>query len=425
MPEAQDVTLFRKRSVSAARLRLLGEVCVATPPSTAAVLGFGLLSLILLAAAVCAVEVPQRTRAVGVLMPSGGLIKVTAPDTGQITELAVTEGTTVAEGQLLLRIGSDRNAPGRSPISESEIRSLKAELEFMAHARASEQDMKSRQIKGLDDQIELTGFRMAQAQAEIDLQARHVRMLEQRFERMEKLAAGGSLARDALVRDRSAILNAKAISAGLERDFLRISQELGALKEKRYETGEASVVKGFQYDRERERLSRQIGRAEIEAGRAVLAPTSGVVARLNARPGSTCRPGETLMTLYKGDARLEAWLYLPSHKAGRLKAGQQVQLRLDAYPQEIFGTLTAVISNVSQIALLSSDLVVPLPINGPVFEVRASISDTTIEALGSSWPLLPGTSFKADVIRQRYRLYQWLIRSVWSEEDGGYAIVGS
>ncbi len=130
------------------------------------------------------------------------------------------------------------------------------------------------------------------------------------------------------------------------------------------------------------------------------------------------------MTLYKVDSELEAWLYLPSGKAGQLRAGQKVHLRLDAYPHEMLGTISAVVSNVSTIALLASDLAVPLPINGPVFEVRASIADDSIDALGSSWPLSPGTSFQADVIRQRFRLYQWLLRSIRGEDESGYAFAG-
>ncbi len=105
------MALFRSRCVSASRGRLLGQVCVVTPPTTTATLLIAMLSLTLLGAATYIVEVPQRTRAIGVLMPAGGLLKVIATDTGRITELAVSEGMTVTEGQLLLRITSDRNAP--------------------------------------------------------------------------------------------------------------------------------------------------------------------------------------------------------------------------------------------------------------------------------------------------------------------------
>ena len=417
-PEVHSGTLLRKQSVSAARHRLLGRVCIVTPPTAGATLLVALSSLILLGVVVYTVEVPQRTRAIGVLMPAGGLLRVIANDTGRITELAVKEGMTVRAGQVLLRITSDRNAPGRSPVSESQVRSLRTELELMERAQAHQRQMKSSRATALEEQFTLTRSRQAKARVEIELQASHIGLLKQRYERMKVLAANGGLAEDLLSQERSGILHAKAIRAGLERDMLRISQELADLQAKRDETLAAAGLGRLQHDMGRERLLRQIGRAEIEAGRVVLAPAAGIVARLSVTTGSTSRPGQTLMTLYKAEGRLEAWLYLPSDKAGQLKAGQSVQLRLDAYPHEMFGTLTAVVSEVSTIALLASDLTVPLPIKGPVFEVRASIRDDRIEALGSSWPLAPGTSFRADVIRRRYRLYQWLLRSFWSDDDG-------
>lgn len=417
-PEVHSGTLLRKQSVSAARHRLLGRVCILTPPTAGVTLLVALSSLILLGVVVYTVEVPQRTRAIGVLMPAGGLLKVIANDTGRITELAVKEGMTVREGQVLLRITSDRNAPGRSPVSESQVRSLRMELELMERAQARQRDMKSSRVTALEEQFTLTRSRQAKARVEIELQASHIGLLKQRYKRMKVLAANGGLAKDLLSQERSGILHAKAISAGLEGDLLQIGQELADLQAKRDETLAAAGLDRLQHDMGRERLLRQIGRAEIEAGRVVLAPAAGIVARLSVTTGSTSRPGQTLMTLYKAEGRLEAWLYLPSDKAGQLKAGQSVQLRLDAYPHEMFGTLTAVVSKVSTIALLASDLTVPLPIKGPVFEVRASIRDDRIEALGSSWPLAPGTSFRADVIRRRYRLYQWLLRSFWSDDDG-------
>lgn len=417
-PEVHSGTLLRKQSVSAARHRLLGRVCILTPPTAGVTLLVALSSLILLGVVVYTVEVPQRTRAIGVLMPAGGLLKVIANDTGRITELAVKEGMTVREGQVLLRITSDRNAPGRSPVSESQVRSLRMELELMERAQARQRDMKSSRVTALEEQFTLTRSRQAKARVEIELQASHIGLLNQRYKRMKVLAANGGLAKDLLSQERSGILHAKAISAGLEGDLLQIGQELADLQAKRDETLAAAGLDRLQHDMGRERLLRQIGRAEIEAGRVVLAPAAGIVARLSVTTGSTSRPGQTLMTLYKAEGRLEAWLYLPSDKAGQLKAGQSVQLRLDAYPHEMFGTLTAVVSKVSTIALLASDLTVPLPIKGPVFEVRASIRDDRIEALGSSWPLAPGTSFRADVIRRRYRLYQWLLRSFWSDDDG-------
>jgi membrane fusion protein len=256
--EAQDVTLFRKQSVSAARRRLLGPVCIITPPAAVTTLFVALLSLIVLAAVVYIVEVPQRTRAIGVLMPAGGLLNVIATDTGQITDLAVKEGMTVHKGQRLLRITSDRNAPGRSPVSASEIRSLRAELSLMQRVHDREQAMKSGRASELKDQIDLTGSRLQKADIEVRLQASHVLLLEERLERMTVLASRGSVANDVLAQERSALLHARSIAAGLDREILKIRQELKSLQAKRAEILESGELAKLQYDMEREKLLRQI-----------------------------------------------------------------------------------------------------------------------------------------------------------------------
>lgn len=411
--------------MSQAPRRLFGPVCVATPPATAGMLCLAFVAVAMLAAVVYAVEVPERTRAVGVLMPAGGLLKVVATDTGRVTDLAVEEGMTVRAGQVLLRIASDRNAPGRPPVSESRVRSLRTELELMQQVQSRQREMSTGRVVALGERIELTRGRLAQSQVESDLQASYTELLERRFERLGVLAKHGSLAADVLSQERAGLLRAKGLGAGLERDRLAIRQQLGTLQADRDEVVRAARLERLQLEIDRERLSRQIAEAEIGAGRVVLAPADGVVARLTATPGSTSRPGQVLLTLYRRQARLEAWLYLPSEKAGRLQAGQPVRLRLDAYPPQVFGMLTAVVSEVSTIALLASDLTVPLPIRGPVFEVRASIDRASVEGLGSSWPLAPGTSFQADVIRRRYRLWQWLLRALWRDDEDATAIAGA
>jgi hypothetical protein len=70
----QGRALFRKQFVSAARRRLPGKVCVVTRPTTVATLLLVLIPLGLQAVVVYAVAMPQRTRAVGVLIPTGGLL---------------------------------------------------------------------------------------------------------------------------------------------------------------------------------------------------------------------------------------------------------------------------------------------------------------------------------------------------------------
>jgi membrane fusion protein len=76
----------------------------------------------------------------------------------------------------------------------------------------------------------------------------------------------------------------------------------------------------------------------------------------------------------------------------------------------MFGTQPATVSAISTIALLPSELDVPLALGGPVFEVRATLDGQYVTARGLEWPLVAGISFQADIVQHRFRLYEWLLR---------------
>jgi membrane fusion protein len=78
-----------------------------------------------------------------------------------------------------------------------------------------------------------------------------------------------------------------------------------------------------------------------------------------------------------------------------------VELRFDAWPSRIFGTQAATIASVAAMALMPSDLDVPLALPGAVFEIRATLERQTITAGGRRWPLAAGTAVRADLVQQR------------------------
>ena len=81
---------------------------------------------------------------------------------------------------------------------------------------------------------------------------------------------------------------------------------------------------------------------------------------------------------------------------------------------EQFGTSSAVVISVSSVAIVPREVRVPLALSGPVFEVRAKLSQSHVQAFNANWSLVPGTSFQADLVQRRYRLYEWLLRAVGS-----------
>jgi membrane fusion protein len=196
----------------------------------------------------------------------------------------------------------------------------------------------------------------------------------------------------------------------LRRQSARLEQERERLQEAQAALGLDAARDEISQAIATERLQRQMPDVAAHIGRALPAPRSGVIARIMVQPGQPVDAGQTLATIRGATGQLEAWLYLPSARAGSLSEGQAVELRFDAWPSRVFGTQAATITSVSSMALMPSELDVPLALPGPVFEIRARLERHSISAGGRRWPLAAGTAVRADLVQQRYRLYEWLMR---------------
>jgi membrane fusion protein len=211
------------------------------------------------------------------------------------------------------------------------------------------------------------------------------------------------------------LLQSRAATEAHYRQLTRIEQERDGLYRQRNALHDEEALVGMEQAIAREQLERQLADVEALVGRELRAPRAGIVARIMVRPGQAVKSGQTLATLHRDASELEAWLYVPSASAGSLQAGQAVELQFDAYPHQIFGTQPAVIASVSAIALLPSEIDVPFAVPGPVFEVRARLVDEKSNEEGTvtdirPWSLAAGTAVRAELVHERYRLYEWLLR---------------
>lgn len=402
--------MFRRAAVHAAREPLHGQVAIVMPPSAAIFAALSLVALLLLCLAAFVVEVPQRTRAAGVLMPRDGFSKVVATEAGQVIEVLVRDGDEVTSGQPLLSVTSDSGVIGRGAVSVSRLRSLHSEKRLLEEANRERQSVQRHRAEAVDVQLSNIRLRLAIIDREMHIHDSRTSLLANRFERLQRLAVDGNVSPVQLDDERLALLQAEAASAVLQQQAAQVAADRDQLQQTRAGlVGEANLQQ-IEFAIACEQLQRQIDVLEADVRRKLPAPEDAVVARVTVRAGQPVRPGQTLVTLQRGGAQLEAWLYLPSANAGLLEEGQQVELRLEAWPHQVFGTRRATVEAISQISLLPSDLDVPLPISGPVFEVRATLEQQHIAAQGKKWPLAAGTTLQADIVQRRYRLYEWLLR---------------
>ena len=131
-------------------------------------------------------------------------------------------------------------------------------------------------------------------------------------------------------RDRAALQLAQADAQvrKLEANYRRASQ---LVEQKMVSVNDVDQLR---YDLENARASLRLARLELSYG-TVTAPISGVVASRSIKPGNLVQINTPIFTIVD-TSRLEATLNAPEREIETLKAGQSVQLTVDALPGKTF-----------------------------------------------------------------------------------------
>jgi hypothetical protein len=130
---------------------------------------------------------------------------------------------------------------------------------------------------------------------------------------------------------------------------------------------------------------------------SVPAPCAGPVVRLVVkRQDALVQEGEPLCDVAGSGERLEAELAVPPAGIGKIKLGQSVKLRYDAFPFERYGVRYATVNWVSSVSADGKD--------GPVFRALAGLRQQAVTIDGQPRPLLAGMGGRADVVVGRRSL---------------------
>jgi membrane fusion protein len=408
----QTKPLFREQALVSTRLRWFGPVSLVRPPSMRSAVCIAGLVIAMLAAAVASIQIPDRVRTYGVLMPAEGLLKVKAPRSGRVEQLPVSNGDSVLQGQVLLRLSGSQRAPGKQPELAARIESLRRELRLLDDAVERQTEIANARERLNRRRLRLTGERIAAARAEAKTRAEQASIAALRADRIAQLAAAKAIASDAAEDSAAAVLLSTAAKLAAEQRVLALQDERLRIEQQLIQDGDMVAAMRHDAAGRREALLRQIAVSELQSAVEVTAPGGGIVSGLAVRAGQDVAAGDVLMTVYSPESRLEARLFLSPDNAGMIAVGQRVELQLKAYPHQLFGTQSAVVTQVSDIVLAPDEADADLLLTGPGFVIRAELGQDSIQAGNRSWPLPPGTSFQADLVRARWPLYRWLLRSV-------------
>jgi len=223
--------LFRSRAAKAAEYRWFSPVLIITPPAVVPTCLLAVVAVVCLLAAAVVIEVPERIRASGVLLPSEGLIKVQASRSGRIEKLRVGNGDVVAQGQPLMWLTNGQRAPQSEPETTERLASLRHELQLLQ--QSLEQDLAAAKSRARLNRRrkELIAKRLGVAEAEYATRRRQAELQESRSRRVTSLATEGLVAAHSADQLAASALQARASGQVARQQVLVLQDEVARLTE--------------------------------------------------------------------------------------------------------------------------------------------------------------------------------------------------
>jgi membrane fusion protein len=406
--------LFRREAVAYATRRLDGQVVLATPLSVTT-LGLLLAVIVFGATAFAALGSYSRKATVpGYLIPDQGMVRAAAPTNGTLQSVMVREGDVVAAGDRIAVLSiSTETSSGN--VGEAISHGLASE------ALAGRLKAESR-LAQLEVERDQTNIRLTKSEAEYKqistqaaLQEQRMQIAQGEYERAVQIAAKGFLARrdvdarrlDALTAEQELATHKRQLAttesaiADIKARLATIPLEIDAAR------SEASTAEAT--------LGQRKAEAEARRLQFVTAPVAGRVAALPVTTGQAVSAGGTIAVLVPVGGQLEVELLAPSRAIGFVQPGQDVEISLEAFPYQRFGTVHGNVRSVSSTVISPSEVGFQgLGVQEPVFRIRVSLTRETMMAYGQAIPMQPGMLASAQIVFDRRSLLHWLFDPIYA-----------
>lgn len=406
--DSKVLPLFRQEAVEAQTGTGLGEIILSQPLSAR------LLSLFSLVIAISAIvflfvgEYTRRVRVEGFLLPEQGVLRVVPPQAGVVREQRVHEGDSVAKGDVLYVLSSER-AVADAPSSEARV--MERQRERLASLNRDVKDLEARhrqQVQSAKERAEGLTSELKSIEANIAVAEQQLGLATESYQRYETLRAKKVVSELDLERLKQAELDRKSGLENLRREKLGSQNGLRTAQMDIAELPLRQRAESSAIDREIATLEQSLLESEARREIQVTAPEAGRVAAVLVMAGQGVSPGQTMLHLLPSDSALQASLYVTSASIGLIRAGQRVKLRYPAFPFERYGHQEGQVSAVATSAIRAEELPYPIASTEPVYRVQVKLDAQTVGPEGRRHELQAGMKAEADVLLDRRRLIDWM-----------------
>lgn len=410
--------LFRPESLAERRQAWLGRPTILhnIPASI-----FAIFSIVFVTAVVAFLVFGQYTRRVrvsGVILPTEGLTRLVAPQTGWVTDIKVHEGDYVRRGDILYSLGIDTTtALGNTQGAVTDI--LRGKRDELHATLQRQQQIDVIAKRSLQDQLVALRTEIPQVDSQLQLLEDFTDQLKDFAERQQDLVKRGVSISGEYESRLQAYNGQRSEFVRLRRERVQLGGKLDELNDQLAGFDLQSAAKAGDIKRQILDIEQQISESEARRAVEITAPRDGTVTGIITRAGQTVGTGTPLLTIVPTDRPLVAQLLAPSNAIGFIREGADVLLRYEAFPYQKFGQYPAHVSVISR-ANLRPEEVAQLNAGGLDPQVSQTLYRITVDpdqpfvmAYGQRQPLQAGMQVDAHLFVDTRPLYQWILEPIY------------
>jgi membrane fusion protein len=404
-----SVSLFRQQAIDHQRFRIWGEVTIALPHSYPLVTGFIAVAMLAMGLFIATHSYARKEHAVGFLVATEGIARITPPRDGTITAVYVSEGQHIERGAPLLTvIGAEISDRGEN-IDDAKLQRFREERDRLKDEILLEGQKSDAEQQRLKSQIQGSETEITALDRQQTLQTDRIEIARRQLAGAIELAGKGYLSQVEMRRRQDEYLAEKQTSSALARE---LASEQAALLQQRNALQQlpiATAQRVSQLEASIADLEVRLKDAEGRRGYLLSAPIAGRVSALQAWVGKLAEPRIPALSIVPDGDILEAELLVPARAIGFIAPNQTVQISYDTFPFQQFGFARGTVRTVSHTLLKPDEIAGPVLLHDPSYRVAVSLERQTIRAYGVELALEPDLQLQADVLFDRRTLLAWIL----------------
>lgn len=408
--------LFRHEAVEHNRKKLEGDISLVQPPTfkylTILITLIVLLSFLFLVTGTYS----RKERAIGSLQPVKGVVKLVAPKSGVVEDMAVSEGSKVEKGDTILSIRSEVFGESGQELNKSLIKQYEFQINALNMQIESEKQQNAIKISDLNSRLESLKVEYDQVLKSKKLLNQRVAINKDIKKQVGQLLDTGYISELELKRQDDSVLALQQQLINLDTDLLSVIRQIQDTESQLSNLPLQYKEKLRQLARQQEELKLQLSQAKQERVASIVAPIGGMISGSLTANGNTVKANQPLVNIIPENSKLIAELYIPTSAIGFVEKGQSVKMRYKAFPYEKFGSYLGVIIEVSNTVLLPSEVVSTIKVSAPSYRVKVEVDNQSIIAFGKEIPLRSGMELDADIVIEERSFLQWLFDPIFTSK---------